>query len=256
MTEIPNRKFGITHDSRLGFQNRYHFTKTTDVSRISYWEQMDRINRLTKNPLIEQMDRINRLTKNPLTEQVDYINRLSSLSMNSLLFDLQYKTQVKPFPIYIPSQHLGSGPFDEDTEQDDKDSLTVIRKSDLHPDVIMACGTELSRGDYFHAVQEAIKGILDRIRGITGLTSDGTSLVEEAFRDSKTPYLALNQLATSSEQNVQRGFKHSLISLISMYRNPMSHELRIKWKLDDTEALVVLLQISQCHKRIDSRHYP
>ena len=199
-------------------------------------EQMNRINRMM-SPLVEQMNRIDRMMQSPLVEQMNRINRISSMSVNSFLSDLQHNSEVDPFPIYIPSKHLGSGPFREDTEQDDTDSLMVIRKSDLHPYVLKSCEMELSSGDYFHAIEEAIKGLFQRMRDLTGLRTDGFNLVEQAFEKSPPP-IALNSLRTSSQRNVQGGFIYSLKGLIFMYRHPLAHEPKVTWLIGETEALI------------------
>ena len=171
------------------------------------------------------------------------------MSVNSVLTDLQYIVTTAPD---TTARHLGSGAFREDTEQDGTDSLKILRKSNLHPDVLQSCGMELSNGDYFHAVLEAIKGLLQRIRDLTGLQVDGYSLVEQAFAYKKSPpFIALNALKTVSQRNVQDGFIYFLKGLILMYRHPLAHEPKITWLLGETEALSVLLQISEYHRRID-----
>ena len=236
-------------------------------------EALDRINRMFSSPSMEALDRINRMFSSPSMEALDRINRMfSSPSMEALdnirnvvtpmsedldLSDLRRKSERVHLPAYVPAQHLGSRPFHEDTEQNDKDSLMVIRMSDLYPDTLMDCKTELSNQDYFHAVEEAIKGLLRKIRRITSLESDGIKLIEEAFAyKKKTPYIALNKLNTLSQHNVQEGFIHSLRGMIYGYRNPMAHESRLTWPLGDDEAISVLFQISEYHRRIDSRYIP
>lgn len=50
-----------------------------------------------------------------------------------------------------------------------------------HHKVISCCKEELLADDYFHAVQEAAKGICDRIREMSGLLLDGNDLIQTAF---------------------------------------------------------------------------
>ena len=133
----------------------------------------------------------------------------------------------------------------------------TVRKSDLHPEVLRVCEVELANGDYFHAVEEAIKGLMSRISQLTGLDSDGVSLVEQVLaHKNRTPHLALNELNARSLRDVQDGFILRLKGLITMYRNPMAHELRISWSLSKMEAVTILIEISDAHRRIDSSHIP
>jgi hypothetical protein len=50
-----------------------------------------------------------------------------------------------------------------------------------HSEILKYCRAELVDENYFHAVLEAIKGIAERIRIISGLTTDGAELVNTAF---------------------------------------------------------------------------
>ena len=69
-----------------------------------------------------------------------------------------------------------------------------------HQRVLICCREELLVDDYFHAVQEAEKGICDRVREMSGLLTDGNELIQTAF-SVKNPYIVLNSLGTTSEQN-------------------------------------------------------
>ena len=51
-----------------------------------------------------------------------------------------------------------------------------------HSEVFAYCRAELLEENYFHAVFEATKGLADRILKMSGLTSDGSELVSEAWR--------------------------------------------------------------------------
>ena len=231
-------------------------SRSLAVSMGPGMEALDSLSRslaVSMGPSMEALDSLSRslaVSMGPSMEALDSLTNLMSVSSNSVIADLQY--DLITVPTYIPAQHLGSKPFRENTEQDGTDPLMGIRKSDLHPDVLQSCRIELSNGDYFHAVLEAIKGLCQKIRDLTGLLVDGSNLVEQAFAYKKRPpYIALNSLKTSSQCNVQDGFSYSLKGLILMYRNPLAHEPKITWLLGETEALSVLLQISEYHRRID-----
>ena len=119
-----------------------------------------------------------------------------------------------------------------------------------HCEVIKCCRDELMAQDYFHAVQEAAKGLCDRVRTMTGLGLDGTELFQKAF-SIKDAYIAFNSLRTSSEQNQQNGLKEMLCGVIHMVRNVTAHELRIHWDINENDAIDILTQISYLHKMLD-----
>ena len=81
-----------------------------------------------------------------------------------------------------------------------------LQRREVHAEVLKACRSELLEENYFHAVLEATKNLADRIRSLSGLTSDGSDLVNQALgtRDG-TLVLAFNSLRTMSEESEQRG---------------------------------------------------
>ena len=120
----------------------------------------------------------------------------------------------------------------------------------VHPKVLNCCRDELLAQDYFHAVQEAAKSLCDQVRQMSGLILDGTDLFQTAF-SIKNPYIAFNSLRTSSEQNQQNGLKEMLCGVIHMVRNVTAHELRIRWDINEQDAIDILTQISYLHKILD-----
>ncbi|EKO3590780.1 TIGR02391 family protein [Vibrio cincinnatiensis] len=124
----------------------------------------------------------------------------------------------------------------------------------VHPDVLHYCREELLVDNYFHAVFEATKSVADKIRIKTGLTSDGSSLVNEAFTFKNAPHiphLALNTLQTESEKSEQKGFANLLIGLFGTFRNTTAHAPKITWKIDELDALDILSMVSLVHRRLD-----
>ena len=108
-----------------------------------------------------------------------------------------------------------------------------------HQYVLQCCKEELLAEDYFQAVQETAKSLCDRVREMTGLPEDGNELIQTAF-SNKNPYIALNSLRTSSEQNQQNGLKEMILGIIHMVRNVTAHELRIRWDIDEVAAVEML----------------
>jgi len=119
--------------------------------------------------------------------------------------------------------------------------------------VLKYCNEELLVDNYFHAVFEATKSIAEKIRSKTGLTSDGSALVDEAFSlKSSIPHLALNSLQTESEQSEQRGFMNLLKGLFGTFRNTTAHAPKITWPIAEQDALDILSLVSLLHRRLDN----
>lgn len=72
---------------------------------------------------------------------------------------------------------------------------------------------------------------------MSGLLTDGNELIQTAF-SVKNPYIVLNSLRTTSEQNQQNGLKEIILGLIHMVRNVTAHELRIRWDINEMMRLI------------------
>ncbi|UQE75115.1 TIGR02391 family protein [Gordonia sp. PP30] len=120
-----------------------------------------------------------------------------------------------------------------------------------HDEVLRHCRAELPRDDYYEAVFEAIKGLGDRLRRLSGLDLDGSKLVQQAL-GGKTPTIRLNVLSTETQRNEQRGIALLAEGLFAAFRNPSAHEPKIKWQMSEQDALDVLGTASMVHRRLDS----
>ena len=121
----------------------------------------------------------------------------------------------------------------------------------VHPDVLLACRSELVEHNYFHAVLEATKSVAEKLRAKTGLTSDGSHLVSEALCGSN-PRLAINSLATEPEHSEQSGFANLLKGMFGMFRNTTAHAPKVTWAIDEIDALDLLTLVSLAHRRLDA----
>lgn len=129
----------------------------------------------------------------------------------------------------------------------------LLKGRDIHSDVLTFCREELLVENYFHAVLEATKSVAEKIRIRTGLVTDGSELVDDAFSfKSRIPHLALNNLSTESEQGEQRGFMNLLKGLFGTFRNPTAHAAKITWSIMEQDALDILSLVSLAHRRIDN----
>ncbi len=133
---------------------------------------------------------------------------------------------------------------------------TALANRKVHEDVLKFCKAELLDKNYFHAVFEAMKSIAAKIRTISGLRSDGADLVQEAFAlgKSKSPVLAINNLATETDEGEQRGFVNLLVGLFGTIRNPLAHNPKIEWDMSEQDALDILTTASLIHRKLDQAY--
>lgn len=119
----------------------------------------------------------------------------------------------------------------------------------MHPEVLRYCKAELLVDNYFHAVFEAVKGLMQRVREMSGLQEDGAALIDRAFSLSN-PRIAFNTLQTETERMEQTGFAMLLKGCFQAIRNPRAHEPKILWKGED-DAADYLTFISLLHRKLD-----
>jgi uncharacterized protein (TIGR02391 family) len=136
-----------------------------------------------------------------------------------------------------------------------KELRTDLETRGVHPDVLHFCRAELLADDYFHAVQEAVKSVADKMRVRTGLTDDGGTLVDRVL-GGEPPMLAINPRNTASERSEQSGFANLVKGVFGMFRNPTAHEARIHWPMTKTDAEDILTLVSLIHRRLDAAHMP
>ena len=107
------------------------------------------------------------------------------------------------------------------SEQLQIDSLFESLK--FHPKLIDVSKNLFKTGNYDSAIFEAFKAVNNYVKEKTGLTLDGTNLMEKVFNENK-PILKMNDLLNPSDKNEQTGFKHLFIGSQMGIRNPRSHE--------------------------------
>lgn len=127
-----------------------------------------------------------------------------------------------------------------------------LRERGVHGDVLKFCKAELLQDNYFHAVFEATKSIADKIRDLSGLENDGAELVDKAFGMGTTgiPLVAFNSLQTETEKSEHKGLMNLLKGLFGTVRNTTAHAPKIKWKIDEQDALDILSFASLLHRRL------
>ena len=119
---------------------------------------------------------------------------------------------------------------------------TERNRRGTHHEVMRYCTQEILERNAFHASLEAAKSVADRIRKLTGVSGDGSPLVDATLAPGQrgTPRFAINNNATISEGDEQKGFANLCRGLFSMFRNPIAHDRRINRPVSDDELLEVL----------------
>jgi uncharacterized protein (TIGR02391 family) len=125
----------------------------------------------------------------------------------------------------------------------------LVRRG-AHSEIFKYCTDQLIAEDCFNSVFEAIKGLAERIRNMSGEYLDGYALVAAAF-EGKSPSLAFNSLRTETERNEQIGLANLMKGGFSAFRNPPAHEPKITWYISETDALDLLTMLSLLHRRLD-----
>jgi uncharacterized protein (TIGR02391 family) len=126
----------------------------------------------------------------------------------------------------------------------------ALSQRSVHPDVLRFCRAELVQQNFFHAVFEATKSVADKVREKTGLESDGAELVDQAF-SVRNPLLAINSLRSETEQSEQKGFANLLKGVFGTFRNVTAHAPKIRWPIEEQDALDLLTMVSYLHRRLD-----
>lgn len=125
-----------------------------------------------------------------------------------------------------------------------------LRNQNAHEAVILYAKSELLVNNYFHAVLEAIKGLYQRIRDLSGSSLDGARLIQAAFYDN--PAIIINSYCTPSDKDEHRGFSDILQGLNALVRNPKTHTPKVNANFSEQDAIEIFALISYCHRRLDN----
>lgn len=128
---------------------------------------------------------------------------------------------------------------------------SLLESRGTHGEVFKYCQAELLQENYFHAVLEAVKGLAERIRQMSGLSVDGAELVNLAL-STKTPLIALSSLTTETEVSEQKGVANLLVGLFGAVRNPTAHAPKVIWPMPEQDAMDVFSLISYVHRKLDN----
>lgn len=129
-----------------------------------------------------------------------------------------------------------------------------LRRRGVHPDVLAFCRAELLQSNYFHAVFEATKSVAGKIRVKSGLSGDGSELVDQAFGMGKAgmPFLAFNALQSETERSEHTGLMNLMKGMFGAFRNVTAHAPKVTWPISEDDALDLLTIASLLHRRLDA----
>ena len=127
--------------------------------------------------------------------------------------------------------------------------IAALNSRNAHHEILKYCKAELVDKNYFHAVFEACKGLFTRIRNLSLINTDGIKLIQHVFGH---PVLIINAYQTNQQKDEQKGFEAILEGLCNMFRNPLAHQPKIEWSINEQDALEILSLISYCHRRLDN----
>lgn len=125
-----------------------------------------------------------------------------------------------------------------------------LLNNNAHPDIIKYCNPELLAENYFHSVFEGVKSVAERLRAMTGLYADGNSLVDIAF-STTNPLIRINLLQNDTHRSEHIGLSNLIKGLFGIVRNPTAHIPKIKFVIEENEALDIMTTISFVHKKLD-----
>ena len=127
---------------------------------------------------------------------------------------------------------------------------SALEQRGTHQEIFKYCRAELLQENYFHAVLEAVKGVAERLRQMSGLATDGAELVNTTL-STKSPVLALNSLTSETEISEQKGIANLLVGVFGAIRNPTAHAPKVVWAMPEQDALDVFAILSYVHRKLD-----
>lgn len=125
-----------------------------------------------------------------------------------------------------------------------------LENRNTHIKIFEYCTAELLVENYFHSVFEATKSIADRLRDMTGLHTDGNPLADTSFSTAQ-PLIKINDFLTATDRSEHIGLCNFIKGIFGLIRNSTAHEPKIKFDINEEDALDILNTISYIHKRLD-----
>ncbi|WP_414838450.1 TIGR02391 family protein [Carnobacterium sp. TMP28] len=128
-----------------------------------------------------------------------------------------------------------------------------LRMYEIHPNIMLFCREEFFQNNYFHAILEASKSVLQRVRDLSELELDGTKLIHQSL-SSKNPVILIkgNMLSNDTDRSLYNGLKNLLETIVSLYRNPNAHTPKLFDITLETDAITAFSMMSLAHRILDN----
>ncbi|HVU96867.1 MAG TPA: TIGR02391 family protein [Puia sp.] len=120
----------------------------------------------------------------------------------------------------------------------------------VHAEVIKFCNAELLVENYFHSLFEGVKSIAERLRFMFNVLADGNALGDVAF-STNNPLIRINLLSDDTQRSEHLGLANMIKGLFGLIRNPTAHTPKIKFVIEEEEAMGIMTIISLVHKPLD-----
>jgi uncharacterized protein (TIGR02391 family) len=95
---------------------------------------------------------------------------------------------------------------------------------------------------YASAVFESVKAVVNRVKSMTGLDSDGVPLMNQAF-SAQNPRLVLGATGATTQTNVQAGYRELFVGAVQAIRNPSAHEPMAALEINEALELLSLASL-------------
>lgn len=102
-------------------------------------------------------------------------------------------------------------------------------------------------GHHARAIEEAYKFLNNLVKKQTGISSDGSALMKQAF-SANSPVLKLNAGTNQSEKDEQLGYMEIFSGCMTGIRNPRAHEH--EWEDSEMRALQLLALANHLVERV------
>ncbi|HTF70413.1 MAG TPA: TIGR02391 family protein [Edaphobacter sp.] len=122
----------------------------------------------------------------------------------------------------VPIEYLRQAMIDNDFERFGGEESEESFWNLLHPNIIPEARRRFRARLYAEAVEAALKVVQNMIREKTGLTVDGTALMNEAFSPSN-PRLTFDLSGSPTARSMQEGYHFIFKGSILAVRNPKAH---------------------------------
>lgn len=138
----------------------------------------------------------------------------------------------------------------EGQDLQDDDGAAFDRRG-YHELVIEHARTKFVKGEYFSSVAESCKVLEELVGERSGIKDDGVGLMGRALGSKGALVVSLPGLKDETRDNVQRGIMSLCVGIVSCVRNPVSHELDLRYGMERTDALDILGTISYLCRQVE-----